>query len=271
MYNNNETINKIKIPLGSEERIDSSRMIDEQHPAFRIVKALEEFDLSGFYDKIIAVKARRGWSGVNPKTMVALFVYAATKGVYSGQAIAAQTHWEIGFRWILGDKIFLDSSTISNFREEGGENLNDILKQVLTVIVASGVIKCDEVILDGTQIKIVANKRNLQTKKGLQALYEEISTKLNRMALVLDTKIDKTNPNKQKEHFDQALNQASKIQRILEKSAKQEKKTKNIQVDKNSVTKKPKTQVFQSTVVLKYTVMEKPKHSDKNSKMFKFV
>ena len=62
------------------EVVDWSELIDSSHPACRIVRVLEEFDLKDLYTNITSEKSCKGRPAIDPKIMLAILVYAAMKG-----------------------------------------------------------------------------------------------------------------------------------------------------------------------------------------------
>ena len=206
------------------EVVDWSKLIDSSHPACRIVRVLEEFDLKDLYTNITSEKSCKGRPAIDPKIMLAILVYAAMKGLSSSRVIAAQCKWEPGFRWILGHGLSVEYVSISTFRKEAGKSLDNILTQVITAMVSCGVVDLDEVILDGTKIKANAGRGSFRTKQELQSLHKEVTNKLKRMSLEEKKKNQKAKLKDQKDRVQKALDQIPEIQEALNEGAKKKKK-----------------------------------------------
>lgn len=205
------------------EAVDWSELIDARHPARRIVRVLDGFDLTELYEKITSEKSCKGRPAIDPKIMLSVLVYAAMIGITSSRSIAAHCKWEPGFRWILGYDLSVGYVTISNFRKEAGTCLDNMLTQVITAMVASGVVDLGEVILDGTKIKANAGRGSFHTTQELQDLHKEISDKLEKMSVEPKTN-QKAKLKDQQSRVEKALEQIPDIQQALNESAKKRKK-----------------------------------------------
>jgi len=206
------------------ETVDWSGLIDTQHPARRIVRVLDQFDLTELYGRITSEKSCQGRPAIDPKIMLAILVYGAMIGITSSRAIAAHCKWESGFRWILGYDLSVEHVAISTFRKEAGKCLDNILTQVITAMVAAGVVDLEEVILDGTKIKANAGRGSFHTEEELEELKKEISDKLDKMTVEEQKTNHKARLEDQQKRIQKALDQIPDIQKALNESAKKRKK-----------------------------------------------
>ncbi|MGV8947967.1 MAG: transposase [Candidatus Paracaedibacter sp.] len=218
------------------ETVDWLSLIDAEHPARRIIRVLDQFDLTQLYEKITSEKSCQGRPAIDPKIMLAIMVYAAMMGITSSRAIASHCKWEPGFRWILGYGLIVGYVTISTFRKEAGKCLDNILTQVITAMVAVGVVDLEEVILDGTKIKANAGRRSFHTEEELEQLKKEISDKLAKVTIEEQKINHKSRLDNQEKRIQKALDQIPGIQKVLNESAKKRKKGTKAKEAKSSKT-----------------------------------
>jgi transposase len=223
-------------PVINLEVVDWSRLVDEQHPARRIIGVLDKMDLSELYSQIASQKSCKGRPAIDPKIMVAILVYAAMKGMSSSRMIAQHCKWEPGFRWILGHNLTVKHVTISTFRQEAGNYLETLLTQVVTTMVAVGIVDLDEVILDGSKIKANAGRGSFHTQQELQALHKEIPDKMEKMGLEEKQKTEKAALKNRQDRIQKALEQIPDIQQTLQEAAKKKKKGASVADAKASIT-----------------------------------
>jgi transposase len=94
----------------------------------------------------------RGYPPYHPGMMVALLLYAYSRGVYSSRRIAQACEERVDFMAVTGlNKP--DFRTISEFRRRHLAALSDLFAQVLKLCRAAGLVKLGHVAVDGTKLK----------------------------------------------------------------------------------------------------------------------
>jgi hypothetical protein len=78
-------------------------LIPLDHPARIVWHFVEGLDLSPLYDCIKAVERAPGRAPIDPKILMALWLYATTEGIGSARQIDALCREHDAFRWIAGD------------------------------------------------------------------------------------------------------------------------------------------------------------------------
>ena len=105
--------------------------------------------------------------------MVALLLYAYSRGVYSSRRIAQGCEERVDFMAVTAMNQ-PDFRTIANFRRRHLKALSDLFVQVLKLCRAAGLVKLGHVALDGTKVqanasvhKAMSYGRKLKTEKRL--------------------------------------------------------------------------------------------------------
>ena len=125
------------------------------HPAHLIRDIVgEELDLSAI---LSAYTEPRGYPPYHPAMMVALLLYAYSRGVYSSRRIARACEERLDFQAVTALNR-PDFRTISEFRRRHLAALAELFVQVLALCQRAGLIGLGHVALDGTKLRASASK-----------------------------------------------------------------------------------------------------------------
>jgi len=130
--------------------------VPPEHPA-HLVRDLvrSELDLAAI---VSAYQEERGQPPYHPAMMVALLLYAYSRGLYSSRQIARGCEERLDFQAVTALNR-PDFRTISDFRKRHLPALADLFKQVLLLCRRAGLVSFGHVALDGTKIKANASKQ----------------------------------------------------------------------------------------------------------------
>jgi transposase len=148
--------------------VDVERLIDDDHSARSIWQLLGRVDLSLFYAKIAAVEGRAGRDHTAPRLLISLWLYAYSQGISSAREVARRCEFEPCFEWLCGLRP-VSHRTLSGFRTDHKEALDNLFVQVVGMLSAEGLISMQRVTLDGTKIKANASGNTFRRKEKLQA------------------------------------------------------------------------------------------------------
>jgi len=149
--------------------------VDEGHVAHLIRDLVrEELDLSAFYARY---RPGRGQPPYHPAMMVALLLYAYSRGVYSSRRIERSCVERVDFMALTG-LAKPDHDTICTFRNEHRAALVELFVQVLQLCRDAGLAKLGHVALDGSKVKANASKHKAMSYKRMKdkerALADEV-------------------------------------------------------------------------------------------------
>ena len=82
--------------------LDLDAQLPEDHPARAIWAVIGRFDLSALYAPIEARDGVAGAPAIDPKILLALWVYAASEGEGSAREIEPLTKLHTAYRWLCG-------------------------------------------------------------------------------------------------------------------------------------------------------------------------
>lgn len=167
---NHKPIPRFK-PINREQMVmrvvDVEKLVDQGHPVRAIWEFVGRLDLSSFCEQIRAVEGVRGRPTHHPRLMICLWIYAYSRGVSSGRDIARLCEHDPAYQWLTGMKV-VNHHSLSDFRVDHGEALNQLFVQILGVLTLEGLIDLERVMNDGTKIKTWASKGTFRGEKRVK-------------------------------------------------------------------------------------------------------
>ncbi len=121
------------------EPLDVERLIDVEHSARKIWRVVEQLDLSRFETQVRAVEGVAGRPSHSPQVLVAVWIYAFSRGLHSNREVERQMHYEPGLRWLTGLNV-INYHSRSDFRVGNGEALRELFEQVLAMLTMKDLI-----------------------------------------------------------------------------------------------------------------------------------
>ena len=82
--------------------VDLESSLPEEHGARLIWDFVEQLDLSPLYAQIRAVEGQPGQNAIDPKILMALWLYVTLEGVGSARALDRLCKEHDAYRWLLG-------------------------------------------------------------------------------------------------------------------------------------------------------------------------
>jgi transposase len=113
----------------------------------------EELDLTAI---LSTYSEERGYPPYHPAMMVALLLYAYSRGIYSSRRIAQACEERVDFMAVTAMNQ-PDFRTIATFRRRHLKALGDLFVQVLKLCRAAGLVRLGHVALDGTKVRANAS------------------------------------------------------------------------------------------------------------------
>src|SRR5437764_411293 len=98
-------------------------LIREDHPVRNIWRYVESLDLSKFYREIQAVERGVGRDAVDPRILLALWLFATIEGVGSARRLAELCTRDFAYLWICGE-VTVNRDLLNGFRSNHPEELD---------------------------------------------------------------------------------------------------------------------------------------------------
>src|SRR5262249_49434214 len=149
----------------SWDLVDLDAWLPADHRARVVWAFVLTLNLDPLYAKIKAREGEPGRPAADPRVLLALWLYATIDGVGSAREVDRLSQSDLAYRWLRGG-VPLDYHTLSDFRTENEEVLDRLLSESLTALMAEGLVRLDEEIIDGSKGRAAACRDSFKTADG---------------------------------------------------------------------------------------------------------
>ena len=147
-----ETANRTQVELYP---CDLEALLPEGHAARLVWRFVEGLDLAAFYATIKAREGGVGRTPIDPKILIALWLYATIDGVGSARELDRLCGHHDAYRWIRGG-VSVNYHTLSDFRVAQHDALDALLTQSIAALLQRGIVTLARVAQDGTRVRASA-------------------------------------------------------------------------------------------------------------------
>jgi transposase len=172
------------------QQLLSSLTIDEileaGHPARTVWSYVEGLDLTLLYDRIRARGSVAGRPPIDPRLLVALWLYATLSGFSSARELADLCTRHEAFRWLAGG-VSVNYHTLADFHSDHLEFLQELLKQSVERLRRQDRIDLDRVAQDGMRVRASAGAASFRRRETLERLLQEAQAEVQRLQQKLAT------------------------------------------------------------------------------------
>jgi len=147
-------------------------LVSTNHPVRMVMAVVETLDLSRFHE---AIKARAGQAGrdaTDPQLLVALWLYACTRGIGSARELARRCQDSAAFRWLCGG-VTVNHRLLSDFRTDHGSALDGLFTQVIASLVDKDIVRVSRVSQDGVRVRVSAGAASFRREERLEQLLQQ--------------------------------------------------------------------------------------------------
>lgn len=146
---------------------------------------VETLNLSALYDRIAAREGEPGRPPIDPKILMALWLYATIRGVGSARAVERLCTGDIAFQWLCGG-VGVNYHTLSDFRAAQGDLLDRLLSESVAALMAEGLVSLDRLALDGLRVRAAAGASSFRRRPAIAACLKEAGRLVRRLKRELD-------------------------------------------------------------------------------------
>jgi len=138
--------------------------IPEDHPVRLFDEILSTLDWSSWEAQYFGCV---GQPPIHPKILAGVILYGLSMGMRSSRSLERVCANSIDFLWLTSGRS-IDHSTICKFRTKFGKELKDVFRQIGRVSMTMGLIRLNQVGLDGTSIKANSSRYKTATVTALE-------------------------------------------------------------------------------------------------------
>src|SRR3954465_1732097 len=147
-------------------------LIPHDHPARSVWDYVEGLDLAALYDRIKAVERGPGRAPIDPKILMALWLYATIEGVGSARPLDELCREHAPFQWLAGD-VSTNYHTLADFRTDHVELLDEVLTHSVAALMAEGLVELNRVAQDGMRVRASAGAASFRRRPTLEEALAE--------------------------------------------------------------------------------------------------
>lgn len=147
--------------------MDLEATVGAEHAVRDVWAFVERLDLSVLYAEIGSVEGRAGRAAIDPRILMALWLYATVDGVGSAREIERLTEAHDAYRWICGG-VNVNHHTLSDFRCARVDLLDESLTQSVAVLANKGLVKLERVAQDGLRVRASAGTASFRRRLTLE-------------------------------------------------------------------------------------------------------
>jgi transposase len=211
--------------------VDLEATISLDHPARSVWGFVERLDLSALYGEIGSVEGRAGRAAIDPKILMALWLYATVDGVGSAREIERLTQVHDAYRWICGG-VNVNHHTLSDFRCARVDLLDELLTHSVAVLVEQGLVILERVAQDGMRVRASAGAASFRRRSTLERCLEEAQAQVEALKREIDADPDASNRRRRAARERAALERQERLAQALDQLAQVEKQKKKKPVPK---------------------------------------
>lgn len=149
--------------------VDLEGLLPGDHVARVVWAWVESQDLSRLYAAIKARGSEPGRPPIDPKILLALWLYATIEGVGSARAVARATERDVVYQWLCGG-VGVNYHALADFRVEQEEFLDRLLSVSVAALVAEGLVELERLAVDGVRFRASAGQASFRRRARLEQL-----------------------------------------------------------------------------------------------------
>ena len=207
------------VPVNLEE------LIPEDHPARTVWDYVQGLDLESLYQEIRSLPNRPGRPAIDPKILLALWLYATVDGVGSARKLDDLCVRHDAYKWLRGG-VAVNYHTLSDFRTEHVEFLDDLLTKSVAVLLNEGLIDAARVAQDGMRVRASAGAASFRRRPRLEEHLQLAEEHVQRLKAELEADPGRAHRRDQKAQERAARERAERIGHALEQLPEVEAKKK---------------------------------------------
>ena len=185
-------------------------LLPVDHEARTIWAVVEKLDASAFYDTIAARGAAPGRPALDPRLLIALWLYAIKEGVGSGRELARRCEFHDAYRWLCGG-LSVNYHTLNDFRVAHADKLDNLFTEILATLIHHGVVRVDHISQDSTRVRASAGSGSFRSRDGLKRTLAAVRAHVQKVNRQMDLPADS-----KRRRLEAAAARARRIEAALE-------------------------------------------------------
>lgn len=138
--------------------------IPEDHPVRLFWEVLSSQDFSSWEERY---NQRRGQPPIPPRIVAATILYGMSRGIRASRRLEYECENAVDFMWLTEGR-HIDHSTFCKFRTRFNKELKALFRDMGKLAMAMGLVRLNEVALDGTRVRANSSRSSTATARTLE-------------------------------------------------------------------------------------------------------
>ncbi len=151
--------------------------LPNDHRARLVWSYVEGLDVEPLYARIRSVAGHAGRDAVDPRILLALWMFATIEGVGSARHLARLCQRDVAYQWLCGG-VGVNYHLLADFRTGQGEFLEKLLTDTVATLLHQGLVTLDVVAQDGLRVRAHAGSGSFRRQPTLQQRRQEVQQQL---------------------------------------------------------------------------------------------
>ena len=182
---NDDSLPEVRVKRPQRDQIQwrdaaLDQMIPKDHRVRAVWAYVDSLDLKPLYRKIRAVEGGVGRDAVDPKILMALWMFAIIEGVSSARHLARLCERDLAYMWICGE-VGVNYHLLSDFRTDHGEFLDELLTDTIATLMHQDIVTLETVAQDGMRVRANAGSGSFRRKKTLEECRREAAEQVKKL------------------------------------------------------------------------------------------
>lgn len=156
------------------------QLLPADHRARVVWRYVDSLDLTPLYEKIRAVEGGPGRDTVEPKILMALWMFATIEGISSARQVDRLCKRDLAYMWICGG-VGVNYHMISDFRTDHGDFLDQLLTDTVATLMHQGLVTLEVTAQDGMRVRANAGSSSFRRKKTLEKCRQQARQHVQRL------------------------------------------------------------------------------------------
>jgi transposase len=156
------------------------QLVPDDHRVRQVWAYVDSLDLKPLYRGIRAVEGGVGRDPVDPKILVALWLYATIEGISSARQLARLCERDLTYMWICGE-VGVNHHLLSDFYTGHGEFLKHLLTDTIATLLQQKIVTLEVVAQDGMRVRANAGSASFRRQESLEECRREAAEHLKRL------------------------------------------------------------------------------------------
>ncbi len=141
-------------------------MLPSDHRVRIVWEVVQSYELSAFYARIEAVEGEAGRPAIDPRLLLAVWLYATLEGVGSARALDRLCQEHLAYLWLLGG-MRVNYHTLADFRVDYERELDQLLTRSVAALMSEGWVDLEQTAQDGVRIRASAGASSFRRSPTL--------------------------------------------------------------------------------------------------------